>query len=136
MPPPASRPLRLEVLPWVLALCRLGADAALPDWALSSAFLSITRTNDELSVVCPQEVVPAEVRCEKGWKCLRVEGPLDFSEVGILASLTAVLAAADVSLFAISTFDTDYLLVKDVDLERGVTALREAGHRVADAYSP
>jgi len=133
MPPPARRPLRLEVLSWVFAVCRLGADAALPDWALASAFLSITRTSDELSVVCPQEAVPPEVRCEKGWRCLRVEGPLDFSEIGILASLTAVLAAADVSLFAISTFDTDYLLVKDVDLERGVAALREAGHRVADS---
>ncbi len=126
----ARRPLRLEVLPWVLAVCRLGADAALPDWALSSAFLSMTRTSDELSVVCPQEAVPPEIRCEKGWRCLRVEGPLDFSEVGILASLTAVLATADISLFAISTFDTDYLLVKEDDLQMAAIELEEAGHRV------
>jgi len=126
----ARRPLRLEVLPWVLAVCRLGADASLPDWALSSAFLSMTRISDELSVVCPQEAVPPEVRCEKGWRCLRVEGPLDFSEIGILASLTAVLATADISLFAISTFDTDYLLVKEDDLQMAATELEEAGHRV------
>jgi hypothetical protein len=108
----------------------------LPDWALSSAFLSITRTSDELSVVCLQEAVPPEVRCEKGWRCLRVEGPLDFSEIGVLASLTSVLAAAGVSLFAISTFDTDYLLVGETDLERAVTALRGVGHRVERAPSP
>ena len=136
MPPPASRPLRLEVLPWPLAVCRLGADTPLPEWALSSAFLSITRTSDEVSVVCPQEAVPPEVRCEKGWRCLRVEGPLDFSEIGVLASLTSVLAAAGVSLLAISTFDTDYLLVGETDLERTVTAMRGVGHRVERAPSP
>lgn len=136
MPPRASRPLRLEVLPWVLAVCRLGADAPLPEWALASSFLSVTRTGDELSVVCLQEAVPLEIRCEKGWRCLRVEGPLEFSEIGILASLTSVLEAAGVSLFAISTFDTDYLLLSDSNLQRAVTALRGVGHRVADAPSP
>jgi hypothetical protein len=130
MSSPASRPLRLEVLPWRLAVCRLGADAPLPEWALAGTFLSITRTSDELSVVCLQEALPAEIRCERGWRCLRVEGPLDFSEIGILASLTEVLAMADVSLFAISTFDTDYLLVKEGDLQTAATALGEAGHRV------
>lgn len=130
MPPPATRPFRLEVLTGVLAVCRLGPDAPLPDWALSSAFLSITRTSDELSLVCPQEVVPPDARCEKGWRCLRVEGPLEFSEIGVLASLTSVLAAAGVSLFALSTFDTDYLLVKEADLQMAATALEKAGHRV------
>ena len=134
--PPASRPLHLAILPWVLAVCRLDADSSLPDWAPTDTFLSITRTSDELSVVCLQEVVPPEVRCKKGWRCLRVEGPLEFSEVGILASLTAVLAATDVSLFAISTFDTDYLLVGGGDLERAVNALRGAGHRVDRASDP
>ena len=136
MPPPASRSLHLKVLPWVLAVCRLDADAPLPDWALADTFLSITRTSDELSIVCLEEAVPPEIRCENGWKCLRVEGPLEFSEVGILASLTAVLAAAGVSLFAVSTFDTDYLLVGGSDLERAVTALRQAGHRVDRASDP
>lgn len=129
MPPPGSRQLQLAVLPWTLAVCRLGADESTPEWAHAGSFLSTTRTSDELSVVCLEEAVPPGIRCEKGWRCLRVEGPLDFSEVGILASLTAVLAAAGISLFAISTFDTDYLLVKAVDLERAVAALGEAGHR-------
>ena len=80
----------------------------------------------------PEEAVPPEVRCERGWRCLRVEGPLDFSEIGVLASLSSVLATTGVSLFAISTFDTDYLLVGEADLERSVTALREAGHRLAE----
>lgn len=136
MPPPASRKLRLEVLPWALAVCRLNADSPLPDWVPAGTFVSITRTSDELSVVCLEEAVPPEVRCEKGWRCLRVEGPLEFSEVGILASLTAVLAAAGVSLFAVSTFDTDYLLVGDRDLEPSVTALHGAGHRVDRVSDP
>ncbi|MGB5814756.1 MAG: ACT domain-containing protein [Thermoanaerobaculia bacterium] len=130
MPSPASRPLRLEVLPSLLAVCRLGADDPLPDWALANTFLSITRTSDELSVVCLQEAVPPEIRFEKGWKCLKVEGPLDFSEIGILASLTSILATAGVSLFALSTFDTDYILVKEGDLQMAETQLGEAGHRV------
>jgi hypothetical protein len=131
MPPSASRSLRLEVLPGVLAVCRLDADEPLPEWALSSSFLSITRTSDELSVVCSHETVPPEIQCEQGWRCLRVEGPLDFSEIGILAALSSVLAAAGVSLFAISTFDTDYLLVKEGDLQRAVTGLGEAGHHIS-----
>lgn len=132
----AGRSLQLEILPSVLAVCRLGADEPLPDWALAGTFISITRTSDELSIVCLQEEVPPDVRCEKGWRCLRVEGPLEFSEIGVLASLTAALAAADVSLFALSTFDTDYLLVGEGDLERAVTALRGAGHQVEGAPGP
>lgn len=130
--PPATRSFQLEVLPGVLAVCRLGAEDSPPEWAQASGFLSMTRTTDELSVVCLEAVVPPEVRCERGWRCLRVEGPLDFSEVGVLAALTSVLAAAGVSLFAISTFDTDYLLVGETDLERAVSSLREAGHRVTE----
>ncbi|TNF72224.1 MAG: ACT domain-containing protein [Acidobacteria bacterium] len=132
----AGRSLQLEILPSVLAVCRLGADDPLPDWALAGTFISITRTSDELSIVCLQEEVPPDVRCKKGWRCLRVEGPLEFSEIGVLASLTAALAAADVSLFALSTFDTDYLLVGEGDLERAVTALRGAGHQVEGAPGP
>lgn len=132
----AGRSLQLEILPSVLAVCRLGADDPLPDWALAGTFISITRTSDELSIVCLQEEVPPDVRCKKGWRCLRVEGPLEFSEIGVLASLTAALAAADVSLFALSTFDTDYLLVGEGDLERAVTALRGAGHQIEGAPGP
>ena len=122
--------LRLEVLPETYAICRLGPEEAAPAWATGGAFLSLTRTPAELSIVCIQGSVPEGVRCERGWRCLGVEGALDFSLTGILASLADPLAAAGVSIFAVSTFDTDYLLLREADLERGVDALRHAGHQV------
>jgi hypothetical protein len=91
---------------------------------------SITRAADELSVVCPQNLVPDGVRCERGWRCLRVAGTLDFSMIGVVASLVAPLAKAGVSVFVVSTFDTDYLLMKECDLERASATLRATGHQV------
>lgn len=120
----------LLVLGGTFAVCRLGKSAAVPAWAAGD-FLSVTRTAEELSVVCPEAAVPEGVRCERGWRCLRVAGTVPFSAVGVLASLAGPLAAAGVSLFAVSTFDTDYLLVKDDDMERAVGALRGAGHVVS-----
>ena len=120
----------LTVMPGRLAVCRLGPQAALPDWALGDDFFSITRTTDELSIVCREADVPEEVQCERGWACLKVEGPLDFSLTGVLASLTQPLAEAGLSLFAISTYDTDYLLVKARDLEQAVAVLAEAEHTI------
>ena len=120
----------LTLLPDVFAVCRLDRNSLVPDWGLSGDFYSITRTAEELSVVCLQRDVPAGVQHEAGWRCLKVAGPLDFALIGILASLTAPLAQAGISLFAVSTYDTDYLLVKEVDLERATTALTAAGHRV------
>ena len=122
--------MTLTLLTDTFAVCRLDADAPLPAWATAETFFSITHTSDELSIVCPQRAVPDGIRCERDWRCLRVSGVLDFSLVGILASLTVPLAAAGVSVFAISTFDTDYLLVKEKDLAAALDALRKAGHIV------
>ncbi len=122
--------LTLAVMPDLFAICRLDGDAAIPTWAKTCDFYSITRTRDELSIVCLQHRVPSDVRHEAGWRCLKVEGPLDFALVGIMASLTTALAQAGISLFAVSTYDTDYLLVKDNDLERATGALAAAGHRI------
>ncbi|MFQ5577553.1 MAG: ACT domain-containing protein [Anaerolineae bacterium] len=121
--------LTLSVLPALFAVCRLEPDAPLPAWA-AAIFFSITRTPDELSIVCPQAVVPNHVRAEAGWRLLKVEGPLDFALTGVLASLANPLAAAHISLFAVSTFNTDYLLVKAESLAQAVRVLRQAGHRV------
>jgi GNAT superfamily N-acetyltransferase len=125
-------PLTLTVLNDSLAVCRLGADDPVPTWALAGRFCSITRTADELSILCRQNAVPEGVRCERGWRCLRVAGVLPFSAVGVLASLAAPLAEAGISLFAVSTFDTDYLLVKAGDLARACETLRNAGHSIRD----
>jgi hypothetical protein len=122
---------RLRAIPGVFAVCRLGPDDAVPPGMIEGPFLSITRTPDELSIVCAEEAVPDGARCEKGWKCVAVEGPLPFSAIGILASLAAPLAEAQVSIFAISTFDTDYLLVPGAQLARAVAALEAAGHEIS-----
>ena len=128
--PGRTRRLPLLVLDGAFAVCRLGNTSPLPPWAAAGGFFSLTRTADELSVVCAEAAVPEGVRCERGWRCLRVAGTIDFSVVGVLAALTAALAAAGASVFAISTFDTDYLLVKENDLARALAALRRAGHVV------
>ncbi len=118
--------MRIKLLPQTLDICRLEPEAPLPSW-VGPGFFSITRTPDELSIVC--ENAPLSVqRCERGWRAFKVEGPLDFSLTGILSSIAAPLAAARVSLFAISTFDTDYVLVRDV--AAASAALREAGFKL------
>jgi len=122
--------LSLAVLHDLYAVCRLRADKSIPSWALSGSFYSLTRTPDELSIVCPQELVPEEVEAVRGWKSLKVEGKLDFNSVGILSSLTSSLAHVGISIFAISTYDTDYLFLKESDLNRAVAALRKSGHDV------
>ena len=122
--------LTLSLLPETFAICRLAANAEIPDWALRGEFVSITRTRDELSIVCAQSNVPDETQCERDWRALKVEGVMDLSLVGVLASLATPLANAGVAIFAISTFDTDYLLVKSAQLEDAIAALRDAGHRV------
>ena len=122
--------LVLAVLDGRDAICRLAPEAAAPSWALGGAFCSITRTPDELSVVCAEGAAPADVRCERGGRCLRAAGPLDFALTGVLASLAVPLREAGVSLFAVSTFDMDYLVVEDADLARAVDVLMRAGHQV------
>ena len=110
--------LELLILDDRLAVCRLDQGSGVPSWATGGDFFSITRTSEELSVVCQDSIVPEGVRAVKGWRVMRVVGTFEFSMVGILASLTTPLAEAGIGLFALSTFDTDYLLVKEDDLGR------------------
>jgi hypothetical protein len=111
------------------AIARLPPDAPIPEWAQSAVFSCLTRTRDELSIVCPESAVPEGVRREGGWAMLKLAGPFPFTEVGILSAFLAPLAAAAVSIFAISTFDTDYVLVRRTDLGRAVEALESARRR-------
>lgn len=123
--------LDLEVLEGPLAVCRLGAADPVPAWASAPGpLVSTTRTGDELSLVCPWGAVPGGVRREGPWRALKVAGPLDFAAVGILAALAAALAREGISLFALSTYDTDYLLVREPDLAAARAALVRAGHRL------
>jgi hypothetical protein len=93
-------------------------------------FTSITRTADELSVVCSESAVPQGAECETGWRILKIEGPLDFALTGILLSVAKPLADAGVSIFTVSTYDTDYVMVKEQDIDKAMRALTAAGHRV------
>lgn len=123
--------LPLEVLPDTLAICRLPPDAAVPPWAMApAAFLTVSRTPEELSITAVQSAVPDGIRCERGYRALRVRGTLPPDLVGILLSIAEPLARAGLAIFAISTYDTDYVLVKARDLPAALEALRAAGHDV------
>ena len=114
-----------------LAVCQLASDAFIPAWVSAlPGFCSITRTGEELSIVCPEKVVPAGVKQETGWRIFKVEGPLDFGLTGVLAAVAAPLAQAGISIFSIATFNTDYVLVKDTQVAEAVQALQAAGHIV------
>lgn len=123
--------MKLVVLEDEMALVRLRPTDAVPAWAQQGSISSVTRTAEELSVVCAAAGVPPSVRAERGWRCLRVAGRLDLALTGVLASLAGPLAVAKVSIFAISTYDTDYVLVREEQLEAAIQCLRAAGHDVA-----
>ena len=123
--------LSLSLLPGRFAICRLKPDEQIPSWVFSPSFWSVTRTDEELSLILPEELVPSSWKAEKGWRCLKVLGPLDFSITGVVASLSTPLAQAGVSILAISTYDTDYLLVRNGDVDRAKEVLIEHGHRIS-----
>jgi hypothetical protein len=102
----------------------------IPTWAVTAPFCSITSTPDELSIVCPERHVPLETTCERGWRALKFEGPLDLELTGVLVSVAAPLAEAGVSVFAIATYDTDYVLVRESQLDLAGSVLSERGHVV------
>lgn len=122
--------LTLSLLPDELAICRLPPAAPAPGWTSRGGFLSVTRTDEELSIVCAEAGVPKEVIADRGWRCFKVAGPLDLALTGVLASLANPLAEAKINIFAVSTFDTDYLLVKQENLDLAADVLTRSGHRV------
>ena len=121
--------LELEVLDGELAVCRLGPEDELPEWA-RGGFVAAVRTPEELSVVCDAERVPGEAQSSGPWRALRVAGTLDHALTGVLSSLATPLAEAGIPIFAISSFDTDYVLVPANRLDEATTALGRAGHAV------
>jgi len=120
----------LSVLTQRTAICRLDPDERIPSWVQNDELTALVRTPDEFSIVCDECSVPEYIKVEKDWRILKVQGPLEFTQVGILASITVPLTQAGVSIFAMSTFDTDYVLVKESSLALAVDTLRNAGHVV------
>lgn len=122
--------MELRVLPDRLSVCRLPVDAPWPHPATGSGLHSVTRTAREISVVCSDGDVPSGAQVEPDWRAIEVAGPLDFGVIGVMASLTRPLAEVQVSVFVMSTYDTDYVMVHAAALERAIEALRRAGHHV------
>jgi hypothetical protein len=122
--------LTLKFLKEKYGVCRLDNTESIPGWAEKGGFFSATKTSDELSIVCCQENIPEYIKCERNWRILKVEGPLDFSLIGILSSISSILAKRGISIFAISTYDTDYILVGDGDVNDAVEALSEEKYNV------
>lgn len=122
--------MKLVVLKDEFAVVRLDATDPTPAWSSQGSISSVTRTAEELSVVCAAAGVPANVQAQRGWRCLRVVGRLDFSLTGVLAAIAGPLAAAKVSMFAVSTYDTDYFLVSEHSLAAAIECLVAAGHEV------
>jgi len=120
--------LKFRQLPTPYAICQLPATDPVPDWTSQGEFTSITRTPAELSIVCPESTFPAGIKADRGWICLQLQGPFPFSETGILSSFIAPLSANAIPIFAISTYDTDYVLIQQPFLEEALETLRHAGH--------
>ena len=122
--------MEISLLPEEFCICRLEAFNRIPDWALSGSFYSVTRTPEELSIVCGVKYIPPYIHADKNWHVMKIEGPLKFSQTGILLSLVKPLTQANVSVLAISTYDTDYLMIKKENLSRALEVLQLAGHDV------
>jgi hypothetical protein len=124
--------LKLSLLPDLLAVCRLERGHEIPGWATKGGFFSLSRTTEELSVICASESVPENVRASRGWRAIKIEGPLDLDLVGILVSVAVPLAHAGIGILPVGTFDTDYILVRDRQLSEALKALRATGFNVLE----
>lgn len=122
--------LKMKLLNGKYGVCRFESGESIPPWSYGEGFVSVTQTEDELSIVCRMDRIPNGIVCEENWRILKVLGPLDFSLVGILSNISKVLADEDISIFAISTYDTDYILIKDSNLEDSIQALEIGGYEI------
>jgi uncharacterized protein len=115
--------LTLSILPEILAVCSLKNNEPIPAWGIKSSFFSVSRTIDELSIVCPESNIPDNIKSEKNLRAIKIEGKLEFKQTGILASLATPLAEAGISIYVVSTFNTDYILIKDKSLRKAIDLL-------------
>lgn len=128
-----TKAINLTILKDRLGICRLDPSGPVPAWATAAPFFSVTRSSRELSVVCSEQSIPEGTPVFRGWRALKVKGVLSPSEIGVIASLAEPLRLAKIPIFVLSTYDTDYILVRDRHLKKAVLALSEAGHRVSTA---
>ncbi len=125
-----NKKLTLDLFPALMAVCRMHAKAPFPKWPEESEILVMVRSPEEVSVVCAEVLVPKHIIAERAFRIFKIHGPLEFELVGIIASITKIMAEANISVFVFSTYDTDYFMVKDKDLDRALAVLYKAGHTV------
>jgi uncharacterized protein len=126
--------LNLSLLEGRFAVVQLEPNASIPAWVLEGGFFTVSKTSEELSIVCLESNVPtnsSDLRLERDWACLKLQGPFEFSLTGILLSVLEPLAQANIGIFALSTFNTDYVLVKAEHLEKAIVVIESVGHRVS-----
>ncbi|TGY43714.1 ACT domain-containing protein [Clostridium sartagoforme] len=122
--------LTLKLLKDKYSVCRLDKNNEIPKWIFDEEIFSITKTEDELSIVCLQDKISNDIICEKDWKILKIEGPLDFSLVGILSKISTLMANNKISIFAISTYDTDYILIKEESVDKAIKVLESNSYSI------
>ncbi len=122
--------LNLSLLKERYGICVLPNTAQIPDWALTESLVSITRTKKELTIVCRQDVIPSQCQSDLNWRCFRVDGSFDLNQIGVISSLSSPLAEAKISIYVISTFNTDYFLVQEEKVEQTISILSGCGHTI------
>lgn len=120
--------LTMKLLKEKYGVCRFDNSVSIPSWAFEGEFYSISKTEDELSIVCLQENIAEGIKSEKDWRVFKVEGPLDFFLVGILSKISGLMAEEGISIFAISTYDTDYILIKEKDISKAIEKFVKQGY--------
>jgi len=126
-----ERQLQLSLLDEVYGICVFQNNAPIPEWAVTASLCSITRTKKELTIVCPQNIIPVDIEHNRNWRCFRIDGSFEFNQIGVISSLAAPLAQAGISIFVVSSYDTDYILVKEEKVEQVIAVLSDNGHLIA-----
>jgi hypothetical protein len=128
----SQRQLNLSLLKDKYTICTLPKDAKIPDWVLTESLASITRTDKELTIVCKQDIIPSELQTDLNWRCFKIDGSFDLNQTGVISSISSPLADAGISIYVISTYDTDYFLVKDDNLQQTISTLSNSGHSISN----
>ena len=126
-----QRQLKISLLKDKYGICTLPNDAPIPDWVSNESLASITRTDKELTIVCRQDIIPSELKSDLNWRCFKIDGSFDLNQIGVISSISSPLADAGISIYVISTYDTDYFLVKEDNLEQTISTLSNSGHSIA-----
>ena len=125
-----QRQLQLSLLKDKYGICTLPNTAPIPDWALTQSLASITRTEKELTIVCRLEILPSQYQSDLNWRCFKIDGSFDLNQIGVISSISSTLADAGISIYVISTYDTDYFLIQEHNLEQTISTLSSSGHSI------